>query len=180
MIMTVEELRRHMDTEEDDQTLEDKLRGLELLIRGHTHNHFTIKHTGRLADIVGGTFDLDEPAGFEPGDTVLVSGVRNKGLFTIAQTTGTTFTVNEKTYDEIDAYVVKVEYPMDVKMGVVELMKWKADAGEKVGVQSESISRHSVTYSDRTAANTVKGFPAELMGFLQHYMQAQFGEGVGW
>ena len=178
--MTVEELRRHMDTEEADQTLEDKLRGLELLIRGHTHNHFTVKHTGRLADIVGGTFDLDEAADFEPGDTVLVSGIRNTGLFTVATATGATFTVNEKTYDEIDAYVVKVEYPMDVKMGVVNLMKWEQERREKVGVQSETISRHSVTYTDQTADNTIMGYPAALMGFLQHYMQARFGEGVGW
>lgn len=178
MIMTVEELRRHMDTEEDDQTLEDKLQGLELLIRGHTDNHFTIRHTGRLADITGGMIELDEAADFEPGDTVQITGVRNNGLFTVATATGTSITVNGRLYDDIDAYVVKVEYPMDVKMGVVKLMKWEKESQEKVGVQSETISRHSVTYTDRTADNTVKGYPAELMGFLQNYMQARFGRGV--
>lgn len=66
------------------------------------------------------------------------------------------------------------EYPMDVKMGVVNLMKWELDNREKVGVASETISRHSVTYVDQTAANTIMGYPAVLMGFLRPYCRARF------
>ncbi len=178
MLMTVDELRRYMETDEDAQVLEAKLQALELLVRGYTHNHFTITHTGRLADIVGGTFHLDEAAGFEPGDTVQVTGDRNSGLYTVKEVNDATFTVNEKTRDDIDSYVVKVEYPMDVKMGVVNLMKWESANRDKVGVQSETISRHSITYTDQTAQNTAMGYPAALMGFLCPYMQARFGRGV--
>ena len=67
------------------------------------------------------------------------------------------------------------EYPMDVKMGVVNLLKWDLDMREKVGVASESISRHSVTYVDQTGINTVMGFPVSLMGFLKPYKKARFG-----
>ena len=70
------------------------------------------------------------------------------------------------------------EYPMDVKMGVVNLLKWDLDMREKVGVASESISRHSVTYVDQTGTNTVNGFPVALMGFLKPYKRARFGRGI--
>ena len=55
--------------------------------------------------------------------------------------------------------VTKVEYPADVKMGVVNLMKWEMEKRDKVGIQSESISRHSVTYYNMDGDNTVMGYP---------------------
>lgn len=70
------------------------------------------------------------------------------------------------------------EYPMDVKMGVVNLMKWELDNRDKVGVQSETISRHSVTYFNMDGDNSVMGFPKALMGFLKPYMRARFGQGL--
>ena len=71
------------------------------------------------------------------------------------------------------------EYPMDVKMGAVNLMKWELNNRDKVGVASESISRHSVTYVDQTGANTLMGYPVALMGFLRPYKRARFGRGLG-
>lgn len=70
------------------------------------------------------------------------------------------------------------EYPMDVKMGAVNLLKWDMNNRDKVGIASETISRHSVTYIDQTAANTLMGYPASLMGFLKPYMRARFGQGL--
>lgn len=70
------------------------------------------------------------------------------------------------------------EYPMDVKMGVVNMLKWDMNNREKVGVQSESISRHSVTYYDQTGTNTVIGYPVSLVGFLKPYKKARFGRGI--
>ena len=71
------------------------------------------------------------------------------------------------------------EYPTDVKMGVVNLMKWELTNREKVGVASEAISRHSVTYFNMDAGNAVMGFPVSLMGFLKPYKRARFGRGIG-
>ena len=71
------------------------------------------------------------------------------------------------------------EYPMDVKIGVVNLLKWELDMRDKVGVASESISRHSVTYVDQTGTNTAMGYPVALMGFLKPYKRARFGRGIG-
>lgn len=71
------------------------------------------------------------------------------------------------------------EYPADVKMGVVELVKWKLNNGDKVGVASETISRHSVTYFNMDGDNSLMGYPRSLLGFLKPYKRARFGQGVG-
>ena len=70
------------------------------------------------------------------------------------------------------------EWPMDIKMGVVNLMKWDDQSRDKVGVSSETISRHSVTYESLTEDNTAMGYPKVLTGFLRPYMKARFGQGV--
>lgn len=71
-----------------------------------------------------------------------------------------------------------IAYPADVKMGVVNLLKWEMDNREKVGVQSETLSRHTKTYFDMTAENATLGYPASLLGFLEPYMCARFGQGL--
>ena len=43
MIMTVDELRQFVKTDEEDQTLEAKLQALELLVRAYTNNNFQVR-----------------------------------------------------------------------------------------------------------------------------------------
>lgn len=180
MIITVEELRRYISTDEEDQALAGRLQALELLIRGYTNNNFQVRGLHCECDISGRTFIAEPFVPFEVGDTVQVSGSeKNNGLYTVETVTDTTFTVNEKTYDDFDVYVVKVDYPADVKMGVVNLLKWELNNRDKVGVQSESISRHSVTYYNMDGDNSIMGYPKSLMGFLRPYMKARFGRGIG-
>jgi hypothetical protein len=66
------------------------------------------------------------------------------------------------------------EYPMDVKMGVVNMLNWDLENRNKVGIQSETISRHSVTYFNMDGDNSTMGFPKALLGFLKPYMKARF------
>ena len=180
MIITVEELRRYISTDEEDQALAGRLQALELLIRGYTNNNFQVRGLHCECDISGKTFISETFTPFEVGDTVQVSGSsKNNGLYTIEEVTDITFTVDEKTYDDYDVYVVKVAYPADVKMGVVNLLKWELNNRDKVGVQSESISRHSVTYYNMDGDNSIMGYPKSLMGFLRPYMKARFGRGIG-
>lgn len=119
MIMTVDELKKFVEIDEDAQVLEAKLQALELLIQRYTNNNFKRHLT---------------PEG---------------------------------------------EYPMDIKMGVANLMKWEADNRDKVGVATETISRHSVTYFNMDGDNSIMGYPKALMGFLKPYKRARFGGGVG-
>lgn len=69
-----------------------------------------------------------------------------------------------------------IAYPADVKMGVVNLLKWEQSNRDKVGVQSESISRHSVTYFNMDEQNAAMSYPKSLLGFLDPYMKARFGQ----
>lgn len=179
MIISVEELRRHITTAEDDQVLEARLQALESSIRAYTNNNFQDRDFRREAEIVGSVFVVDALTPFDPGNTVQVSQCKlNKGLYTVKEVTDSTFTVVEPVRDERDVLVTKVVYPPDVKMGVVNLVKWEQNNREKVGVQSESISRHSVTYFNMDNGNAIMGYPKSMLGFLQPYMRPQFGEGI--
>lgn len=180
MIMTVEELRKFIQTDETNECLEAKLAGIEQQIRGYTNNSFQVRGTGRICDVVGGLFTLEAMNPYEVGDTVQISGSgKNDGLYTIKEAEDATFTVNEKTRDEIDVFVTLVEYPADVKMGVANMMQWELENRTKAGIQSETISRHTVNYINLDEWNAALGYPASLVQFLKPYVKARFGRGIG-
>ena len=70
------------------------------------------------------------------------------------------------------------EYPMDVKMGTIQMLIWDLDNRGKVGIQSETLSRHSVTYYNLDGNTSSMGYPVALLGFLKPYMRARFGQGL--
>lgn len=78
------------------------------------------------------------------------------------------------------------QYPMDIKMGVAELVKWDignviqvgVSSRAKVGITSETLSRHSVTYESTTSEDFAMCYPKKLLGFLEPYMCARFGQGL--
>lgn len=181
MIMTVAELRQFIETDEEDQVLEAKLQALELLIRAYTNNNFQIRaFRGVAVAIADHDLLCNGTVPFRSGDTLQIteSDLMPDALVTVASVAGNTVTVNEGLYDESGVIITKVKYPQDVKMGVVNLMKWELDKRDKAGIQSETISRHSVTYSNMDGDNAVMGFPKSLMGFLKPYMKARFGRGI--
>lgn len=179
MILTVEALRKHIETDETDDVLEEKLRAMELLIRAYTNNNFQQRAARREADVVGGFLYMEALQPFDVGDTLQISDSElNDGLYTITAADDATVTLKEKTYDERDVLVTRVIYPADIKMGVVNMMKWELNNREKVGISSETISRHSVSYFDLSGDNSIAGFPKALLGFLKPYMKARFGQGV--
>ena len=122
MLMTVEELRNYLTTEESDEMLAARLEALELTIRKYTNNTFT------------------------------KNGV--------------------------------VEYPMDVKLGAVNILKWQlkheaAAAGDtsKKDIQAETLSRYSVTYATDASESDMEakfGVPKKLVAFLKLYKKARF------
>lgn len=84
-------------------------------------------------------------------------------------------TVQGYTHNDFRRHLTpKGEYPMDVKMGVVNMLNWDLENRDKVGIQSETISRHSVTYFNMDGANSSMGYPKSLLGFLKPYMKARF------
>ena len=183
--MTVEEARKHIQTDIADEGLADRLSALESAIRKYTNNNFQDKNRRRDSDIVGGMFIVEALTPFEVGDTVEVSCSKlNKGLFTVKETSSGTFRVNETVCDEMDILVTKVTYPADVKLGALNILKWQlkneaAASGDKTAmpVQSESISRHSVTYAQDASETDISadfGVPKKYLAFLNLYRKARF------
>lgn len=115
MLMTVDELRMYIRTEETDAMLEFKLEAMEKIVQNYTHNNF-------------------------------------------------------HEY-EVDGVIV---YPADIKIGVINLMKWELEKKDKIGIQSETISRHSVSYADANGDSYIMGYPRGLIGFLKPYCKARF------
>ncbi|MGD6877838.1 hypothetical protein [Bacillus infantis] len=175
MIISVEKLREYINTDKTDSVLEDMLQALELLVRKYTNNNFQKRAYRRTADIVGSLFVCEALVPFKVGDTVQVSeSPLNEGLYTIKTVEDAVFAVNEDVLEESNVLVTKIEYPMDVKMGVVNMIKWDLENREKVGIASETISRHSVTYFNMDGDNSTMGYPKSLLGFLKPYMKARF------
>jgi hypothetical protein len=181
MIMTVSELRQYITTDETDQVLEGRLLALELLIRAYTNNNFQVRAFRGVAVAMssGHQLMMNTTSPFKAGDTLQISESElNAGLVNVRTSTNGTISVKEDLYDESGVVITKVVYPMDVKMGVVNLMKWELNNREKVGVASESISRHSVTYFNMDGDNSLMGYPKSLLGFLKPYKKARIGQGL--
>ncbi len=175
MIISVEDAKKIIDFKGwSDEKVAMKLKAIEQTIRAYTNNNFQ-KRTHRMtADIVGGLFLSDEASLFKVGDTVEISeSTLNLGLHSILSVSGNTFAVKEETHDERAVLVTKVEYPADVVQCALNLLEWEINNRDKVGIQSETLSRHSVTYFAQDANNQVMGYPVSLLGCLKAYRKAR-------
>ena len=76
--------------------------------------------------------------------------------------------------DFIDRETGRVCYPPDVKLGAINLVRWEFTRRDKTGIASETLSRHSVSYSNDTDNAAGDGYPGSLLGFLKPYMRARF------
>lgn len=155
-----------------DEKIRMKLLAVEQTIRAYTNNNFQERGFRIQADIAAGVFMSESLIPFSVGDTVQVSESRlNKGLFTVHTADDQTFMVDEETRDEDSVLVTKVVYPADVVNCCVELMEWAVNYAGKVGIKSETLSRHSVTYED--SATMFMGYPTSLLGCLKAYRKVR-------
>lgn len=155
-------------------SLKMQLDAIEDMVRKYTNNNFQNRSIRFLADSVGTILNGSSPFLVE-GDTIQVSDSRvNDGLYVITSIDEGSVTVDRPLFPVDHNLVTKVEYPADVKVGVINLMKWEVTNRNKVGIKEETISRHSVTYFDQDSKNQVMGYPVSLLGFLKPYMKARF------
>lgn len=158
----------------DAALLSMKLDAIESLIRSYTNNNFQNRSMRIEAPVINGVLAGHSPY-FKVGDTVQISqSLVNDGLYGIAEITDSHITLDSDLYDFPMNTVTKVIYPADVQKGVIDLMLWEVENRQKVGIKSETISRHSVTYYDQDADNQVMGYPVSLLGFLKPYIKARF------
>ncbi len=62
--------------------------------------------------------------------------------------------------------------PIDVQMGIVQMVSWSLQMADKQGIASETLSRHTVTYAV-TDGNSVMGYPVGLMSFCKPYRRCR-------
>ncbi len=175
MIISVEKAKTLITFPSDwtDEKIEMKLKAVEQTIRAYTNNNFQNRGIRFQANIANGVLMSETLIrGLKADDTIQVSeSVYNKGLYTAALVTDDTVVVNEETTDESGVLVTKIEYPADVIDCCVDLMEWTAKFAGKVGIKSETLSRHSVTYEE--SATMFMGYPVALMGCLKPYRKAR-------
>lgn len=180
MIISIESIKQLVNLDGwTDAKIEMKLKAIEQTIRAYTNNNFQDRDYRRTADIVGGLFLVEPLTPFNVDDTVQITNTAlNKGLYTVTSADDATFTVKENVKDERDVLVTKVVYPDDVVACAVNLMEWEVRFRDKVGVKSETLSRHSVTYFNmdegaQGGTSNIMGYPASLLGCLKPYRKAR-------
>ncbi len=179
MLISVKKLKEYDDRFDSfkDNKLEQKLKSIESTIRKYTNNNFQNRKIRFTASSTN-----QELNGYSPylkvGDTIEISNSINNGLYTIKSLEDEKITFNEDIYDSEYNLCTKIEYPLDIVDGAIELLDWKLNKSGKVGISSESetISRHSTTtnYRNLNKDNTIDGYPIELFGFCNLYIKARF------
>ena len=174
MIISVEELKEYITTDVSETVLKAKLSALELSIRKHTNNNFQKRNIRFRCPVMTTKLYLSTDM-LSVGDTIEISeSIYSDGIYTITDIADGFMVLDEKLLDEANVLVTKVEYPIDVVMGAVNMLKWDLENRDKVGIQSETISRHSVTYFNMDGDNSMLGYPKSLLGFLKSHMKARF------
>ena len=174
MIISVKNAKKYITTTIEDSVLEGKLQALELLIRKYTNNNFQMRNIRFKCPVMATKLFLETPF-LGVGDTIQISeSIYSDGVFTLKGIADGFIELDKNLFDESEVLVTKVEYPIDVVMGVINMLKWDLDNRDKVGIASETISRHSVTYFNMDGDNSMLGYPKSLLGFLKPYMKARF------
>lgn len=160
----------------DEKKLIKKLKAIEKTIRSYTNNNFMDRKYRTYGQIKDGALYINDYMYFSEKDNIELTHTLNDDVYTIKLINQSEITLleNPKLFDCKNVMITKVVYPEDVQEGAVNLLKWDLGLRNKVGIKSETLSRHSVTYFDMDANNSIKGYPASLMGFLDDYMKARF------
>ena len=175
MLITVAELKKYGDySKYTDEQLKDKLDGLESLIRSYTNNNFQNRNIRVYCASENNILKCNSPY-FRVGDTIQISNSKyNDGLYVIQSINSNGITLDGSIYDVERQTVTKVEYPKAVISTVISLLNWEVQFGDKRGVQSESIGRHSVSYFSQDTSNSFGGYPLSLFNSLSQYQKARF------
>lgn len=172
MIISVSEVKQLIDVKGwTDQKIERKLKAIEQTIRSYTNNRFQNTKVRISCPVVDQKLHGVHPA-LKVGDTVQVTESNfNEGLYVINAIDDSMIEVDTSLLDEAHVLVTKIEYPEDVVACCINLLEWEINNRSKVGIKSETLSRHSVTYED--SATMVDGYPKSLLGCLKPYRKCR-------
>lgn len=172
MIVSVQSALNYLKKEMSESDLKRKISAIESLIRDETNNNFQERRMRFYAPSEQGGIIGSSPF-LEIGDTIEINESVNEGIYTVEKIEGKMIRLDRKLYNADCNMVTKVVYPDAVKEGVLNMLQWELNMRSKTGIKSETLSRHSVTYFDMDAANSIDGYPVSLMGFLDPYYKAR-------
>ena len=173
MILTVADLKGRVDCGTTaDGLITAQLEAIEAVIRAYTNNNFQARGV-RLCGPSQGRRVYGSPLFFTAGDTVQITsdGGINDGLYQVVEVAADGLQLDRDLQRIGKNLVTQVRYPADVAQCAVDLYRWKQDRGDKVGVKSETISRHSVTYED--SATLYMGYPVGILNGLKLHKKAR-------
>lgn len=150
-----------------------KIKAIEQGIRAYTNNNFQNRMFRFSALSADGVLQCGYKL-LKAGDTVQISESINNGLYVIKSIDENQITLDTALIDAEYNLVTKVEYDDNIVEGAINLLLWDINNRSKVGIQSETLSRHSVTYFSQDANNSLMGYPVSLLGFLKPYIKARF------
>ena len=173
MIISVAEVKKEINDFKDwtDAKIERKLKAIESTIRAHTNNRFQNRNVRFICPIVAQKL-YGVHAALKVGDTVQVTGSQfNDGLYVIKSIEENMIELDSYLLDESEVMVTKVVYPDDVVECALDMLDYELNKSEAIkrGIQSETLSRHSVTYVQPNDA-----YPQDIMDALRPYMKARF------
>lgn len=173
MLMTVNELRQRIDCGDlTDDVIRFRLDSIEAVIRAYTNNNFqnrSVRFTGHIEGFnIYGT-----PAYLHAGDTIMISeSINADGLAVVVSVADDHITVDKSYDDEEHVLVTLVKYPVDVIQCALDMFGWSLNNADKIGIKSETISRHSVTYEDSTGL--YMGYPVGILNGLNLHRKVRF------
>lgn len=173
MLITAEEVKK-IDKFKNYaiEDIERKLKKIEYAIRSHTHNQFLSKSI-RFNSSIENNVILFNTQYIKKNDTILIKNEFCKDIFTISEIVENGLKIKEDIINSKNNLIVKVIYPFDIIEGALDVLEWDFKMRNKVGIKSETISRHSTTYYDNDSNNTVNGYPVSLFGFSKPYRKAR-------
>ena len=172
MIISVSEVKQLIDVKDwTDLKIEKKLKAIEQTIRSYTNNRFQNQNVRFTCPVVEQNLHGVHSA-LQVGDTVQITeSMFNEGLYVIKTIDDSMIEADTSLLEEARVLVTKIEYPEDVVDCCINLLEWEINNRSKVGVKSETLSRHSVTYED--SATMVDGYPKSLLGCLKPYRKCR-------
>ena len=174
MIISVDTLKNIYGIYKDENAdlVQAKLDGLESLIRLYTNNNFQNRNI-RIECPSIDNYLIASPTYLKVGDTVQITNSKiNYGLYVIEEISENTIKLDKEWYNAEYNMVTKIEYPKAVISTLVNILSWDEKNGSKMGIQSESIGRHSVSYFQQNDQNSLGGYPIHLFNPLKQFMMA--------
>lgn len=172
MIISIEDLRSQVDCgNTTDEQISVRLEAIEGVIRQYTNNNFQ-QRTARFVGNSEGCIVYGSPMFLSVGDTVQISASDvNDGLYVVKAVADDRIEVDKPLMTVENNMVTKIVYPVDVIQCAVDMFTWKKTMGSKVGIKSETLSRHSVTYED--SGSLFMGYPMGILSTLNLYKKAR-------